>query len=85
MSFNGHIDVHRRRTLRDGRVKLKISLCDVAVDKCGLCMKQFRQGEPAELNTICRHAFHQLCLKRHGLERQCPLCPEAAPSNAYSR
>ncbi|KAF8656478.1 hypothetical protein AX16_002529 [Volvariella volvacea WC 439] len=63
-SIVGIVELERRRTLKDGRVKLKLSLYDVSVDKCALCRKQFKDGERAEMNAKCKHAFHQDCLRK---------------------
>jgi hypothetical protein len=55
-SLAGRIDVERRRVTKDGRVKLKMSLLGVAVDRCGICLSQFKGGEWAALGERCRHA-----------------------------
>lgn len=52
----GRIEIERRRVLKDGRVKLKLSLLGAAVDKCGICLSQFKEGELAVLGVGCRHA-----------------------------
>lgn len=52
----GKIEIERRRVLKDGRVKLKISLLGAAVDKCGICLSQFKGCELAALVNGCRHA-----------------------------
>ncbi|PIL28209.1 hypothetical protein GSI_09621 [Ganoderma sinense ZZ0214-1] len=54
--FTGKIEVTRRRVLKDGRVKLKLSLLGVAVDRCGVCMSQFRRDERAALTPVCKHS-----------------------------
>ena len=46
----------RRRVLKDGRVKLKLSLLGVSVDRCGVCMSQFRRDERAALTPECKHS-----------------------------
>lgn len=38
----GLIEIQRRRVMKDGRVKLKLSLMGVGVDKCGICLTQFK-------------------------------------------
>ena len=53
--FTGAIEVKRRRVLKDGRVKLKLSLLGVAVDRCGICLSQFRHDERAALAPACKH------------------------------
>ncbi|KAM5541872.1 hypothetical protein V8D89_004601 [Ganoderma adspersum] len=54
--FTGKVEVTRRRVLKDGRVKLKLSLLGVAVDRCGVCMSQFRRDERAALTPQCKHS-----------------------------
>ena len=54
--FTGKVEVTRRRVLKDGRVKLKLSLLGVAVDRCGICMSQFRCDERAALTPVCKHS-----------------------------
>ena len=51
----GRIEVQRRRITRDGRIKLKLTLLGVAVDKCGVCLSQFREEGRAFL-LQCQHA-----------------------------
>lgn len=52
----GRVECMRRRVMRDGRVKLKLVLMGVTVDKCGICLSQFRDAEVACLGTQCQHA-----------------------------
>ncbi|KAG5642732.1 hypothetical protein DXG03_002277 [Asterophora parasitica] len=71
----GTIQIQRRRTLKDGRTKLKLALMDTAVDKCGICLTQFKSGDIAQLGSVCRHAFHERCLGRWLVHNQtCPMC-----------
>ncbi|KAJ7269730.1 hypothetical protein C8J57DRAFT_1322957 [Mycena rebaudengoi] len=73
--LSGNIEVQRRRTTKDGRVKLKLALLGIAVDRCGICMTQFKKAESARLSEGCRHAFHERCLGRWvARSRTCPLC-----------
>ncbi|KAJ7170242.1 hypothetical protein C8R43DRAFT_875845, partial [Mycena crocata] len=73
--LTGHIEVQRRRTTKDGRVKLKLALLGTAVDRCGICMTQFKKAERARLSDGCKHAFHDGCLARWVVRsRTCPLC-----------
>ncbi len=53
--FTGTVEVKRRRVLKDGRVKLKLSLLGVPVDRCGACLSQFRKEERAALTPVCKH------------------------------
>ncbi|KAG6887978.1 hypothetical protein C0995_011261 [Termitomyces sp. Mi166 len=71
----GNVRLERRRTTKDGRVKLKLGLLDAAVDKCGICLTQFRSGDAAQLGSACRHAFHEKCLGRWLVRsKTCPMC-----------
>ncbi|KAG6841275.1 hypothetical protein C0991_000253 [Blastosporella zonata] len=71
----GNVRVERRRTTKDGRVKLKLGLFDAAVDKCGICLTQFRSGDAGQLGSACRHAFHEKCLGRWLIRsKTCPMC-----------
>ncbi|KAG6899484.1 hypothetical protein C0993_009848, partial [Termitomyces sp. T159_Od127] len=47
----GNVRLERRRTTKDGRVKLKLALLDAAVDKCGICLTQFRNGDAAQIGS----------------------------------
>ncbi|KAG8741041.1 hypothetical protein FRC10_003425 [Ceratobasidium sp. 414] len=38
----GLVEIQRRRVMKDGRVKLKLSLMGVSVDRCGVCLAQFK-------------------------------------------
>ncbi|KAF9068578.1 hypothetical protein BDP27DRAFT_1144173, partial [Rhodocollybia butyracea] len=67
--------VRRQNTLTTGQVKTKLSLLDVTVDKCGVCMNQFRENDSGAMNANCQHPFHESCLRRWlALSRTCPLC-----------
>ncbi|KAJ7064733.1 hypothetical protein C8F01DRAFT_1127961 [Mycena amicta] len=73
--LSGHIEVSRRRVLKDGRVKLKLVLLGTTVDRCGICMCQFKKAQPARLSECCRHVYHAQCLGRWiSKSRTCPLC-----------
>ena len=52
----GSIEVVRRRVMKDGRVKLKLSLLGISVDRCGICLSQFKDQEAANLGSTCQHA-----------------------------
>ncbi|EED81167.1 predicted protein [Postia placenta Mad-698-R] len=52
----GVVEIERRRVLKDGRTKLKISLLGVVVEKCGICLSQFKEGETAALGPDCQHS-----------------------------
>ncbi|KAF8578979.1 hypothetical protein K439DRAFT_1416674 [Ramaria rubella] len=70
----GKIEVMRRRKLQDGRVKLKLSLFGVVVDRCHVCLSQFKDAEWAVL-LPCLHSYHSACLQSWlARSRTCPLC-----------
>ncbi|TFK48910.1 hypothetical protein OE88DRAFT_441369 [Heliocybe sulcata] len=75
MPLLGRIEVERRRITKDGRVKLKLSLIGVSVDKCGICLSQFKEAQWAALGAECQHAFHEKCLRPWlARKRTCPMC-----------
>ncbi|KAJ7031937.1 hypothetical protein C8F04DRAFT_959564 [Mycena alexandri] len=81
--LTGHIEVQRRRITKDGRVKLKLALLGIAVDRCGICMTQFKKAESARLSEGCKHVFHDRCLARWvARSRTCPLCRVALEMDA---
>ena len=53
---SGRVKLERRRVTKDGRVKLKLTLMDTVVDKCSICLSQFKDAEVACLGTNCPHA-----------------------------
>ncbi|KAF8186889.1 hypothetical protein K438DRAFT_2019609 [Mycena galopus ATCC 62051] len=55
--LTGVIEVQRRRTTKDGRVKLKLAVLGIAVDRCGICMTQFKKAESARLSEKCNMRF----------------------------
>lgn len=75
ISLLGCIEVLRRRETKEGKVKVKLSLCGVAVDRCGICLSQFKEAQRAALTSLCQHAFHDRCLQSWlARSRTCPLC-----------
>lgn len=46
----------------DGRVKLKLSLLGVNVQKCTICLSRFKSGDHGVLGAKCRHAYVILIL-----------------------
>lgn len=64
--------------MKDGRVKLKLVLMGTAVDRCGICLTQFKEGDCGAVGEKCRHSCHEKCIVRW-LARSwtCPLCREA--------
>lgn len=51
----GRVELKRRRVTKDGHVRLKLTLMDVVVDKCGICLSQFKEAEVACHGSHCRH------------------------------
>ncbi|KAG1847663.1 hypothetical protein DFJ58DRAFT_663155, partial [Suillus subalutaceus] len=73
----GLVELERRRVTSDGRVKLKLSLLGVNVQKCTICLSRFKNGDHGVLGAKCRHAFHKRCLIPWLARNQtCPLCRE---------
>ncbi|CAE6469521.1 unnamed protein product [Rhizoctonia solani] len=70
----GLIEIQRRRVMKDGRVKLKLSLMGVGVDKCGICLTQFKNNENAVL-LPCLHSFHTNCITSWFVRQDIPACP----------
>jgi len=83
-----NVEVSSRRTTSDGRTKVKLALLGLRVERCGVCLMQFREGELGA-RTVCEHVFHEACLGKWlktlsskqastDLEdkrtRTCPLC-----------
>ncbi|TCD67324.1 hypothetical protein EIP91_000245 [Steccherinum ochraceum] len=60
--FLGRVEMQRRRILRDGRVKLKLTLLGTVVDRCGICLSQFKDKEVAALCVSCQKG--QTCTDR---------------------
>lgn len=52
---SGRVELKRRRVTDDGRVKLKLTLMNVVVNKCGICMSQFKEAEIACHGGHCAH------------------------------
>ncbi|KAF9517452.1 hypothetical protein BS47DRAFT_1290909 [Hydnum rufescens UP504] len=71
------IEVERRRKTKDGRTKLKLSLMGVVVDRCVVCLFQFKKLELGVL-LPCRHSFHPKCV--HPWLRQNMTCPSCRTS-----
>ncbi|KAF9265228.1 hypothetical protein L218DRAFT_860713 [Marasmius fiardii PR-910] len=73
----GQVSLDRRRVTKDGRVRVKLVLLECGVDKCGICLTQFKEGDCAVMSSIaCHHAFHETCLRRwlSGNSKTCPNC-----------
>ncbi|KAG7448595.1 uncharacterized protein BT62DRAFT_929682 [Guyanagaster necrorhizus] len=73
----GRVSVERRRVMKDGRVKLKLVLLERKVDRCGVCLAQFKEADRGALSSSCGHAFHEVCLRKWLMRsRTCPMCRE---------
>jgi len=48
------VTVSGRRTTSDGRTKIKLALLGMRVERCGVCLMQFREGEVGA-KTMCEH------------------------------
>ncbi|KAL9933420.1 hypothetical protein V8E36_007596 [Tilletia maclaganii] len=70
----GHVELERRRVNAEGRVKQKLSVAGVRVDRCGICLTQFRVGEECCIYP-CWHIYHRKCAATVLLtSRVCPTC-----------
>lgn len=69
------VECDSRRITRDGKVKQKLSCVGVRVDKCSICLCQFREAQSAVWLPKCAHIFHEVCitvwLRR---STKCPTC-----------
>ncbi|KAE8199374.1 hypothetical protein CF335_g4188 [Tilletia laevis] len=70
----GKVELERRRVDASGRVKQKLSVAGVRVDRCGICLAQFREGEECCIYP-CWHVYHRVCASKVLLNsRLCPSC-----------
>jgi len=70
----GLIELLHRRTTKDGKAKLKMVLAGQRVERCDICLAQFKSGESGAL-TDCSHTFHESCLLRWVAQSaSCPMC-----------
>jgi hypothetical protein len=51
-----NVEVSSRRTTSDGRTKVKLALLGMRVERCGVCLMQFREGEVGA-KTTCEHVY----------------------------
>lgn len=51
----GPIEVERRRVTKDGHVRVKLSLLGATVNKCGICLAQFKSTDTGALGKNCQH------------------------------
>ncbi|TKY84742.1 hypothetical protein EX895_005822 [Sporisorium graminicola] len=68
----GLIECDSRRMTREGKIKQKLSCVGVRVDKCAICLAQFREAQRAVI-LPCGHIFHEECTI--GLLRRITTCP----------
>ncbi|PKI84941.1 hypothetical protein MVES1_000969 [Malassezia vespertilionis] len=66
------VELEYRRVLPSGKVKQKLSVAGVRVDRCGICLAQFREGQMVCI-LPCFHMFHNECTVQ--LVRSSKLCP----------
>ncbi|KAN0065231.1 hypothetical protein ACQY0O_001728 [Thecaphora frezii] len=68
------VECERRRVTREGKVKQKLSVVGLRVDRCGVCLEQFRTGNWAAV-CRCGHVLHEGCATRlFRMVRTCPTC-----------
>ena len=58
----GKVELQRRRISREGKTKVKLSLLGVTVERCQICLSQFKEDQPAALLPNCTHRFVTLTL-----------------------
>lgn len=69
------VECDSRRITRDGKVKQKLSCVGVRVERCGVCLGQYRVGERCVVLARCGHIFHEECGRRWlGKRDTCPGC-----------
>ncbi|CAK5261951.1 unnamed protein product [Mycena citricolor] len=73
--LHGRVEIQRRRVTKEGRVRIKPMLLGIGVDRCGICMSQFKKADEARMSEKCKHSFHARCLDRWLARSQtCPMC-----------
>ncbi|KAK0526487.1 hypothetical protein OC842_005178 [Tilletia horrida] len=78
----GHVELERRRVNSEGRVKQKLSVAGMRVDRCGICLTQFREGEECCIYP-CWHIYHRTCSAKVLLNsRVCPTCRKDIATNS---
>ena len=75
----GMIECDSRRVTREGKIKQKLSCVGVRVDKCPICLTQFRENQRAVILDQCGHVLHEQCAKGlFRVDRRCPVCRATA-------
>ncbi|CEH12760.1 FOG: Predicted E3 ubiquitin ligase [Ceraceosorus bombacis] len=70
----GRVELLSRRTTKEGKIKQKLGVAGVRVDKCAICLNQFRPLQEACIFP-CLHIFHEGCaLQLLRSVRNCPSC-----------
>lgn len=70
----GVIECDSRRVTREGKIKQKLSCVGVRVDKCAICLAQFKEAQRAVI-LPCSHIFHEDCtVKLLRRVDRCPTC-----------
>ncbi|PWN23454.1 hypothetical protein BCV69DRAFT_310909 [Microstroma glucosiphilum] len=54
----GIVEVEKRRVTKEGKTKTKLACLGVRVDRCGICLGQFKEGQGAYVLGGCLHVFH---------------------------
>lgn len=71
----GLIEVEKRRVTKEGKTKMKLACLGIRVEKCGICLGQFREGQRAYVLMRCLHVFHEECGRSwFRKSRKCAIC-----------
>lgn len=71
----GLIEVEKRRVTKEGKTKTKLACLGLRVDKCGICLGQFRESQRAYVLMRCLHVFHEDCGRNwFRKSRKCAIC-----------
>jgi hypothetical protein len=54
----GIVEVEKRRVTKEGKTKTKLACLGLRVDRCGICLGQFKEGQGAYVLGGCLHVFH---------------------------
>lgn len=72
----GPVYIESRRVTREGKTKSKLACLGLRVERCTVCMSQFKEGQMAVV-LGCLHVFHEEpCAKTwfRTRSRACPTC-----------
>ncbi|CAO1621242.1 unnamed protein product [Sympodiomycopsis kandeliae] len=71
----GLIEVEKRRVTKEGKIKMKLGCLGLRVDKCGICLGQFKESQRAYVLMRCLHCFHEECGRQwFRRSRKCSIC-----------